>query len=342
MAFASRIDGISRICALAVIVIATSLSVASLAAAQTATDDPQLEAGHQLLRTNRCDEAATAFRAAWENGRRPRALAELGLAEACLSRWIEAEVNLAQALATPDEWVTRNRATLDESLEQVRAHLGTLVVDVVGPSADETEVHIDGRLRGRAGQDIRVVAGAVVVEVRAAGYEQGRRSLEVARSQRTRERFELVRVAEAGGTDPSPSGPSTPIHRSRPRTSEGGGSSLRLTLGWMGIGLAAAAVGVGFAGLAVRETNLETWNDDALCNSIPGLDRDQECASEGDGWRLGEALMWVGFVGGGLLATGGVLLLVTGSSSSREEPSPRVSLGCAPAPGGVTCSLRVW
>lgn len=152
-----------------------------------------IERGHEALLASRCAEAASIFAEILETTESPRARAELGLARACTSAWVEAERDLEAALARSDAWVDSNRSVLQQNLDRARARLATLVVEVSGPAV--ATVRVDGAPRGSAGEHLRVVAGTLVVEVVADGYEVARRRIDVAAGTRARERFVLVAAA---------------------------------------------------------------------------------------------------------------------------------------------------
>src|SRR5262245_16478811 len=69
--------------------------------------------GLELRRAEKPVEALELFQRAHGLAPTPRTLGQMGLVEAALERWADAEVHLLEALATPDDaWVRKNRSFL--------------------------------------------------------------------------------------------------------------------------------------------------------------------------------------------------------------------------------------
>lgn len=281
-----------------------------------AQDAGAIERGHQALIASRCDDAEALFRRALEGGESARARAELGLALACRSAWVEAERNLEAALARPDPWVAANRAVLEGNLARARTRLANLVVEVDGTRA--ATVRVDGSPRGPAGESLRVVAGTVVIEVVAEGYEPVRRRLDIAPGTRARERFTLV-GARRGGAPARGSG--WPV------------------VGWTTAGLAGAAAIGGVVATVVREDAIATYNDDARCDRDPAVPRSQECPDQVERWQSAETWMLVSFTAAGVLAAASVAALILSASDGGDDEAERARVRCAPALDrpGVIC-----
>jgi tetratricopeptide (TPR) repeat protein len=131
---------------------ATSLIVFSLALAQGSAwadrDDPDalIAQGLKAMRKGDYQAALEAFQRAQQARPTPRSHAEIGLAEQALHRWVEAEADLAGAMAEKeDAWLAEHRSLLDKTLADVRSHLGMLTVES-GPRG--AEVKINGEPRG--------------------------------------------------------------------------------------------------------------------------------------------------------------------------------------------------
>jgi hypothetical protein len=151
-------------------------------AATAAEADPalrHLSRGLQLLSSNRDQEALEEFRTAYELSPSPKALAQMGLAEASLKLWLDAEKHLTEVLdATSDKWVVHNTQPIQEQLEQVKGHLGWLAVT----GTSNAEVSIDGKVIGKlplARRLIRHAEGWAVVEARLDGQQPIRKNVEV-------------------------------------------------------------------------------------------------------------------------------------------------------------------
>jgi hypothetical protein len=91
--------------------------------AQTACDDDLIRQANDARRAGRTAEALPLLQRAWNTCHTPRALAQLGLAEAALERWADAERHLREALQSrEDPWIARNLARLETALAEVRPH----------------------------------------------------------------------------------------------------------------------------------------------------------------------------------------------------------------------------
>src|SRR5579859_3177458 len=92
----------------------------SLVATPARADDSDAEAaiahGVELRRKHMDVEALADFRRAYAIAPTPRALAQIALAEAALSRWVPAETDLLRAIAAEDEWIDRQRGVLQLAL----------------------------------------------------------------------------------------------------------------------------------------------------------------------------------------------------------------------------------
>jgi ribosomal protein S6E (S10) len=118
--------------------------------------------------------------------------AQLALAEQANGLWLDADAHLDAALRGADDpWITRHRAVLEEARRDIAGHVSALFV---GGNVDGAEVRVDGAgvatLPMR--EPVRVVAGAAVLEVRAAGYAPTSRRVELRPRQVTREVVRLL------------------------------------------------------------------------------------------------------------------------------------------------------
>jgi tetratricopeptide (TPR) repeat protein len=126
-----------------------------------------------------------------------RSLAQIALAEQALGMWPEAETHLRQSLERADDpWIKKNLTALRKSAEVVASHVGSL--EVWGTPAG-AEVLVNGTPAGvfPLAQPLRVPSGTQSITVRAAGYVELARAVEVAAGGVTRERFELPRKSSA-------------------------------------------------------------------------------------------------------------------------------------------------
>lgn len=233
-----------------------------------------LQRGVELRRRGNDAEALDAFVRADALAPSPRAKAQRALAEQALGRWVAAEQHLVEASSsTDDAWVKKNRAVLESSLAEIRAHLGTLEIATTTPGAI---VLVDGDPRGPLPNTrVRVAAGTIVVEVRAPGFTTIRRTVQVAPGATVRESFTLVaEPTTAPSVVPAPLAPPAPpvpnaadaavehgtLTTTHPRASR-----------WpayvaLGVGAAGAVVGTYFG---VRTFTLKGQRDDACAPCSP-------------------------------------------------------------------------
>jgi len=148
--------------------------LARLAAAAPPPDpaDATIEEGVKLRTEGKNAEALELFKKVHAEHPSARTLAQMGLAEGSLNRWVDAEGHLASALAAHDTpWIEnrRNREALEQALAAVRGHIGTLLV--VGPAG--VEVSIEGTVVGRLplAAPLRVPEGPARVRGTAVGHE---------------------------------------------------------------------------------------------------------------------------------------------------------------------------
>jgi hypothetical protein len=307
------------------------LSAASPALAEH-DDEALLRQGVELRRAGKDEQALEVFQRAYRMRPTPRAQAQAGFAEQALGRWLDAERDITEALASSgDPWVAKNAATLRQSLAVVAQHLGNL--QILGSPAGAT-VKFDDRPVGALPMDApaRVTAGEVLVAVSAPGHVQIQRKLTVAAGAMVRETFTLPvlqnDVPAASNVDgasrpaPPPVKSAAGGHPVETVAASGAGArpdsagrGLSSTQGW-GIAVASAgvvAVGVGavFASQAISKNNeSKSGCDGNVCDATGKQERLDAIAA---GNRATAAMV----IGGALVATGAVLFLV----GRREGPS---------------------
>src|SRR5438045_3141318 len=94
------------------------LGVPGRAAAETAHDaEAAIRRGVELRKKGDDEGALREFKRAYEIAPKPRAAAQMGMAEQSLGRWPDAESHLAEAVSSKgDPWVEKNRSVLEQSL----------------------------------------------------------------------------------------------------------------------------------------------------------------------------------------------------------------------------------
>jgi hypothetical protein len=160
--------------------LALALIVAHSVPGHADTIDRLIEQGVALRTQGKPEEALDLFAKAHALAPSARTLAQMGLAEGALHRWVPAEEHVVAALAAHDTpWIenSRNRDALEQALSSIRAHIG--VLNVVGPPG--AEVTANGKPIGRLplGRAVRLAEGPAHIEGTAAGYVSASTSLQV-------------------------------------------------------------------------------------------------------------------------------------------------------------------
>lgn len=156
-----------------------ALSSPALARAQSPRElESEFRRGMRLRDQGRNAEAAELFQRLYQSTGDARAVARLALAEAAQSNWVASEEHFRVALSLSHPWIDENRAALQQNLDIVEGHLGTLEVTSSAPGAelwsgDEWWGPIPMQ------QPRRVLAGHLRVEVRADGYLSEAREMDV-------------------------------------------------------------------------------------------------------------------------------------------------------------------
>lgn len=335
----------------------------------SADADALMHEGVALRRSGDDAAALKRFQQAYELGKSPRALAQMGLAEQALGRWAFADQHLRQALdARDDAWIGKNRASIDDALTVVASHVGKLEINGEPRGA---EVRVDGELVGRLplAHPITVTAGGVAVEVRAPGYVPIVRAATVSAHTLTRESFTLQSLSPTaelsgsvrGGARPANTAPtaapagspgpaseggvsatgtesdSSPEPEGPTAETHGGGVSGRrvLTLAAGGLSLASVAFGV-FEHLSWQR-KVESFSSMTGCGSGLAMRGDPGCKPIYDDGQRARLLAFVGYgLAGAFAATALVLYLTDGGAGS--EPG---KVACAPAlmASGLACAL---
>ncbi len=325
----------------------------SLAFCQEVDVDDLQRRGLALREQGRPAEALELFRQAQARQPEPRTLARMGLAEAELARWVDAETHLTAALADRhDRWIRHNHRDLEAELESVRAHLGHLEVTSTVQGA---RLSINGAepLPLPLSAPLRVSDVPLNLEVSAAGCESVRRSVTVAA--RGTERLALAPVCRPTAppiaepvvavqppptvvVTPPPVAPPPPLTVTPAAPAATPGNGLRIGA-WAAWGGAVVLAGVGVGTMVAGGAAASRWNDDTRCLR-PGQSRESLCAGDRDAAESMGTAATVGFVGAGVLAvTGTVLWILSGRSS--ERPAAAQALRCAPSfvSPSVRCEL---
>jgi hypothetical protein len=201
-----------------------------------------IEQGVKLRVEGKHAEALDLFTRAHALSPSARTLAQIGLAEGSLRRWLQAESHLAAALDSHDTpWIEnrRNREALEQALVSVRRHIGT--VTVLGPEG--AEVSVDGTVAGRLplATPLRLAEGNARIDGTAPGRKPATARVTVTGGETSTVILELPPEYKVPILDADL--PAEDAHRSPSRWRTWTGASL--------LGVSAAALATGIAWLAI-------------------------------------------------------------------------------------------
>lgn len=302
--------------------------------------------GVEFRKQGEDEKALREFMQAYEISRSPRALAQMGLAEQALGRWVDAEVHLTGALdATWDAWIQKNRGALKTSADIVATRLGSL--EIFGEPSG-AEVRVEGRVAGRLPVDkaVRVVAGEVLIEVRHPGYRPTSRSVNVAAGAMSRETIVLLPIA----TQPEAQAPTlgsqaqtlvgAPLGPTRQEAV--GAASWRRPAKWVAGGLALAGLGIGVVETVVAVGKSRDFNrlpENCMDDGQGHIRGGSRCEQADHDQRVATWAASLGYVLGGAFAITAVALHLTETPTASARA---VSLTCAGQilVPGVSCAAR--
>jgi tetratricopeptide (TPR) repeat protein len=301
--------------------------VASVADARAEDPDAAgalIAEGLSLREQGRDAEALERFERAQAIAASPRVTAQIALAHQALGHWLAAERGLLAALASGDDpWIRSRRPSLEQALETVHAQLAWLEVE---DNVAEGQVWIDGRKAADLplSEPLRVLAGSVVLEVRAPGYEPLARRIAIRAGEHARESLVLApQVAHA--PKPAAAHPSTTPSAAR-------------TAAWATLGGAVALLAGGAAAHVVREVFAARWNDDSQCLPANGGTRESACASDAATAKTATALAIAGYAAGGATALVSGYLFLERPTAGRPSAAARAWLtACTVGPLAVSC-----
>lgn len=315
--------------------LALAAAIAPRAAAQE-TPDTLIDRGFDL-REHGDDEGGLAlFTQAYEAGHSPRALAQMGLAEQALGRWVLAEQHVQGALAqATDVWIVAHQEVLADALHTIQARLATL--ELRG-GVDGADVLVDGDVVGHLplAAPLRLVAGALQVEVRKEGYLPWSHTVVLAPGETGRETVVLHRrptepTVETGGH-------AAPVAIT-PRAPHGDPGRTWRALGWTSIAVGLGGGALGAIALGLREVAVAKFNSDECLS--PASTRIETCPSQWDLGHAFETTAVVSFITAGVLGIlGAVLIAIAPGAAPRDAAPPANALVCGPGPGqiGVGCA----
>jgi len=245
------------------------------------------------------------FRRAHAQAPSPRTFGQMGLVEASLDRWVDAETHLSVSLANPDDaWVTKNRAFLNAALAVSRQHLGDLVVS--GP--DGAEITVGGKPVGTlpAVPALRLVEGTAVVSAEAPGFKPFEQTVTIRPGARTPLAIVLAPLPSQATsksppiTPPPPHDPDVPPVIPPPPPDHPSVDGPSHWHPWVGAAL--AVVGVGAVGLGVAWISIDGTPTCGGCISVYSTKTNGIIAT----------------AAGAAAIAGGAVIFFTGPSSSSK------------------------
>jgi hypothetical protein len=329
--------------------VATLLLMSAIGAfAHAAADRAELliREGVELRKKGKNADALTRFQSAYEMAHTPRAAAQLGLCEAALERWVEADTHLTESLLSSDPWIERNRTVLESTATNVRGHLVTVKV-AGGPAG--ASVRVNGEAIGRLPTvtPIRVLPGQIVATATLTGFDEQRIAKPGNPGETVSFDFQL-RAAPAATATPAPAvaspNPSTtpaePAARPAPAPDgEAHGSWLR-PAAYVSGGLAAAALALGIVSHVQRQAAASDFpshgcNKDANGMVTGGMG--SECQDIADRFDASKTRMIVGYAAAGALGAAALTLWLLDRPTGSEQAA---ATSCGPMLATLGASCR--
>jgi hypothetical protein len=312
-------------------VLAALLALTFAPAAWADEAEELIARGLELREKGKDDAALPLFKKAYGISPTPRARAQVALAEQALGMWVAAEGDLVAALGSEgDPWIAKNRVPLENALATIRRHVGGL--EVRGRAG--AEVFIDGARLGTlpASAPFRVEVGARKLEVRAKGFHAQARNVEITSGEVARETVTLVAMTDDDGHTSTVAGKTEGTSAVPPGGDEPGKG--QRILGWAFVGTGGALVVVGAITMLVRKGVVDDYNQQ--CPGL-GVAQPADCDDKVSSARTWLTVSVISFIGGGVLAAGGLALVFTAPSgeSKKAASSPRLSCGLG---AGLACA----
>lgn len=316
--------------------------------ARAATDRAEIliREGVELRKKGRNADALTRFQSAYDLAHTPRAAAQLGLCEAALERWVDADAHLTESLLSSDPWIDRNRSVLDSTSANVRNHLVTVQVGG-GPAG--AKVTINGEVVGRLPNvaPVRVLPGQINATASLAGHDDQRLTKGGSAGETLSFDFALRPAASAAApasvasttasTGDVHTGAIAPPPADERNEQASSGSWLR-PAAFVSGGLAAAALAFGIVSHVQREGAASDFSKGTCDKRADGtIAGGAECEDAASRFDSAKTRMIIGYAAAGALAaTGLTLWLLDGHSKPAES---KVAT-CAPTFVGVGAACQ--
>ena len=295
-----------------------------------------------------------------------RALAQRGLAESSLRRWVEAERHLGEALDRHDSpWIEarENRSVLEQVLANVRTHVGG--VRLQGTEGAEVKVNDQSVGHLPVSKAVRVPEGTARITAVAPGRKAVEREIAVRGGDEVVVRLDLeAQTAAAAAPTASSVSPIEPIasevHASpaptplepvrgsstRPPTltaapSSSDGSNFRRQLGWGTAVVAVAALAGGIVETILWQLRTRDFNATTGCfedADMPYMRGAAGCSTIYDSAERAFLYAMIGYGAAAILGGTSALLFLSAPAAADTRTA---RLSCAPnlASPGVSCRL---
>jgi hypothetical protein len=354
---------------IAITICAAAFAATAGAAIAAPSDDAEvlIRKGVEQRRQGNHTQALELFERASAISPSARALAQRGLAETSLRRWVDAERHLAEALNRHDSaWIQakENRDVLEKALAGVRAHVG----DVRLLGTDGAEIKVNDQAVGRLPLPgpLRLPEGSARITAAAPGKKAGEREVAVRGGGEVVVRLDLepeavappppspaplpaptvepVAVEAAPVAPPLAAAPSDgssasappPTLVAQPRSSDTG--RVRRGLAWGTAIVAVAALAGGVAETLIWQANRSDYNDpDNGCGVNLGMHGDPGCETYHESAERARLFAVIGYGAAAVLGATSTLLFV----STPPADARTARLSCAPdvASPGLRCRL---
>lgn len=275
-----------------------------------------------------CERAVSAQRTG-------RTLAQLALTELALERYPLAATHLRDALGEhTDPWITEHRATLEETLGQVRRRVATVVI-----STNRTGLR--ARVAGRTlsldhpTNTVFLAPGHAALTAYSPHGETLTRTLVLTAGVTTQESLHFAPDAPVQRETPH----ETPRRALGPTPQTG---RTQRILGWTSSGLAVVSFGVSLLAWRLREGAVSDYSAQCPTGATADLSVVTRCttlhASAESDVSQWQTLTTVGIITGGLFAVAAAVLFAT---APRERATRHGALQCGGGPGdlGLRCRL---
>jgi hypothetical protein len=279
--------------------------------------DEMIERGIQLREQGKDDEALGWFKRAYQASPTPRALAQIALAEQALGQWVPAERDLNDALAkASDDWIAKHKTALSGALATIEQHIGDLVLS---GGVEGAQVSVDGAKVGTlpAPKPIRLEIGTHTLEIQHASYYPISQPVTIRSDAPARVYVDMHPRAQQDGSTPLPrdvvatTTVPPPVTTNPPPSS----SSPQQTIGIVVAASAGLPLILGIIGIAAHESSVADYNGDPTCPGKEVPVKPPACQSRIDAASTWSAVSVASFIGAGVLAATGVILLLTAPKS---------------------------